>query len=102
MTFLNRRKLNNRRSKWSAMVLVVGFALITVFGSPIHDHDLDSSHVDLDCISCHLVHSSVGLEHDDPDIFAKTQETQPISISTNLQISSSISSVFSRAPPITC
>ena len=84
------------------MLLVICFSVIVLFGSPLHDHDLESSHVDLDCISCHLVHSKVGLEHEEPDVFVETQETQYVSISTTPLITLRIFSVSSRGPPVTC
>ncbi len=102
MPFFNSVKLNLTKSKSAAMVLAICFSIMVLFGSPLHDHDLDSSHVDLDCISCHLVHSNVGLEHDEPDLFVEIQETQYVSISTTTKINFRISSVSSRAPPVLC
>ena len=102
MTIFKSKKLSLAGSKWAAMVLVVCFGIVALSGSPIHDHDLDPSHVDLDCISCHLVHSNVGLEHDGPDLFVETQDTQYVSISTTTKINFRISSVSSRAPPTIC
>ena len=90
------------RSKCTVMVLLICFCVIALFGSPLHAHDLESSHVDLDCISCHLVHSKVGLEHEEPDFFVEIQETQSISISTTPLITLRIFSVSSRGPPVTC
>ena len=102
MTIFKSKKLSLAGSKWAAMVLVVCFGIVALSGSPIHDHDLDSSHVDLDCISCHLVHANVGLENDEPDLFVETPETQYVSISTTTKINFCISSVSSRAPPTIC
>ena len=102
MTILNSRKSSSAKPKWGAMVLVVCFGMIALFGSPIHDHDLDSSHLDLDCISCHLVHSNIGLEHNEPDLFVEAQETQSVSIATTPKFIVGISSVSSRAPPVIC
>ena len=102
MPFLNSVKLNLTKSKSATMVLAVCFSIMVSLGSPLHDHDLDSSHVDLDCISCHLVHSNVGLEHDEPDLFVEIQETQYVSVSTTAKINFRISSVSSRAPPVIC
>ena len=90
------------RSKCTVMVLLICFCVIALFGSPLHAHDLESSHVDLDCISCHLVHSKVGLEHEKPDLFVEIQETQSVSISTTPLITLRIFSVSSRGPPVTC
>ena len=102
MPFFNTIKLKLTKSKSAAMVLAICFGIMVLFGSPLHDHDLDSSHVDLDCISCHLVHANVGLENDEPDLFVETPETQYVSISTNAKINFRISLVSSRAPPTIC
>ena len=102
MPFLNSIKLKLTKSKSATMVLAICFSIMVLFGSPLHDHDLDSSHVDLDCISCHLVHANVGLEQDEPDILVETQEYQSVSVSIIPQINFSISSFSSRAPPIVC
>ena len=102
MTIFKSKKLSLAGSKWAAMVLVVCFGMIALFGSPIHDHDLDSSHLDLDCISCHLVHSKVGLEHEEPSLFVEKQVTLPFSISITYLITLRKLSVSSRGPPVTC
>ncbi len=102
MYFFKTTKLNLAKSKSASMLLAISFSIMVLFGSPLHDHDLDSSHVDLDCISCHLVHSNVGLEHDEPDLFVEIQETQYVSVSTTAKINFRISSVSSRAPPAIC
>ena len=102
MTIFNSGKLNSVKPKWAVMVLVVCFGAVALLGSPLHDHDLDSSHVDLDCISCHLVHSNIGLEHDQPDLFVDTQETQAASIATTTIFLVRTSSISSRAPPVIC
>jgi hypothetical protein len=102
MSFFNSTKLNLTRCKPAAMVLGICFSMMVLFGSPLHDHDLESSHVDLDCISCHLVHAKVGLDHDEPDLFLETQETQFLSITTAPRINFTASSLFPRAPPIIC
>jgi len=92
------------RPKWAVMVLVVCFGAVALLGSPLHDHDLDldPSHVDLDCISCHLVHSNIGLEHDQPYLVVDKQETQAVSIEKTTTFLVRTSSVSSRAPPIIC
>ena len=102
MLFFNSSKLNLTRSKSAAIVLVICFSVIVLFGSPLHAHDLESSHVELDCISCHLVHSKVGLEHEEPNLFVEIQETQSVSISTTPLITLRIFSVSNRGPPVTC
>jgi hypothetical protein len=90
------------KPKWAVMVLVVCFAAVALLGSPLHDHDLESSHVDSDCISCHLVHSNIGLESDQPNLAADTQETQAVSIAKITTFLVHKPSVSSRAPPVIC
>jgi hypothetical protein len=102
MSFLNSHKLNLTRSKSAAMVLAICFSIMVLFGSPLHDHDLESSHVDLDCISCHLVHANVGLDHDEPDLFLEAQKTQFVAIATAPRINHTLFSHSPRAPPIIC
>ena len=102
MSILKSEKLSLAGSKLAAMVLVVCFGMTVLLGSPIHDHDLDPSHVDLDCISCHLVHSNIGLDQDDPDISTFTEETQLVSIATTPSLIADKFSVSSRAPPVIC
>ena len=104
MTGLNSGRFGSVRSKCTVMVLMLCFCAIALFGSPLHDHDLDldSSHVDLDCISCHLVHANIGLDHDEPDLFSVTQKTQLVSLATTPPLIAEKFSVSSRAPPAIC
>ena len=102
MSGFNSGRLHSVRSKCTVMVLLICFCFIALFGSPLHAHDLESSHVDLDCISCHLVHSKVDLEHEESDLFVEIQKTQSVSFSTNPLITLKIFSVSSRGPPVTC
>ena len=102
MPFLNLIKLKLTKSKSATMVLAICFSIMVLFGSPLHDHDFDSSHVDLDCISCHLVHANAGLEPDAPDNLFEMQQYQVVSISIIPQVNFSVSSFSSRAPPIVC
>jgi hypothetical protein len=102
MPFFNSTKLNLTRCEPTAMVLAICFSIMVLFGSPLHNHDLESSHVDLDCISCHLVHVNVGLEHDQQDFFIETQYVQSVAIAKAPAINFTFSSISSRAPPIIC
>ena len=102
MDGLNSVRFGSVRSKCTVMVLVICFSAMVLFGSPLHAHDLESSHVDLDCISCHLVNSKVGLEHEEPDLFVEIQETQSVSISTTPLIIRRTLFVSNRGPPVTC
>jgi len=102
VTFFNLRKSNKARSNWTVWVLAICFSLITLFGSPLHDHDLDSSHVDLDCISCHLVQSNIGLEDDTPNFSLSTQVNHWVAVASIVLFSAAPSSTSSRAPPAFC
>ena len=95
-------KPNIMRYKFGVMALAICFSLIVLFGSPLHDHDLDSSHVDLDCISCHLVQLNIGLGADEPSLPQYTQVTQQIAIPTAISFTLALNSTSSRAPPIFC
>jgi len=99
VTIFNPGKSNSVKPKWAVMVLVV-FGAVALLGSPVHDHDLDSSHVDLDCISCHLVHSNIGLDHQEPDIYVEGQEIRLVKTATTYKLAFDTSSISSRAPPI--
>ena len=90
------------RPKWAVMVLLVCFGAFELLGSPLHDHYIEPSHVDLDCISCHLVNANIGLEHDQPNLVVDTQETQAVSIAKTPTFLVHTSSVSSRAPPVIC
>ena len=102
MPFFNSVKLNLTKSKSATMVLAICFSIMVLFGSPLHDHDLDSSHVDLDCISCHLVQLNLGLEADEPSLSESTQDTQLVTVSTTTSFTVALTSTSSRAPPILC
>ena len=102
MTVFKSKRLSYPGSNWAAMVLVVCFGVVGLLGSPLHDHDLDPSHVDLDCASCYLAYSNIGLEHYEPDLFAEAQETQTVSIEKTTTFLVRKSPVSSRAPPVIC
>ena len=90
------------RSKYRVIALAICFSFIALFGSPLHDHDLDSSHVDLDCIFCHLVQSNIGLEDDGPTLSNSTQVTQWVAVPTTVSFIVALTHTSSRAPPIIC
>ena len=102
MGFSNLKNLNTVCSKLPSLVLAICFSVITLFGSPLHDHDLDSSHVDLDCISCHLVQSNMGLENDDPDLSPLPQTLQKFTVAKAFSVTVDLPSTSSRAPPVIC
>ena len=95
-------KPNIMRYKFGVMALAICFSLIVLFGSPLHDHDLDSSHVDLDCISCHLVQLNIGLKGDEPSLSHSTQVNQRVAVPTTVSLTVKLTSTSSRAPPIIC
>ncbi|MEK9630028.1 MAG: hypothetical protein VW455_13545 [Nitrospinota bacterium] len=99
MANLNHKKTIFMRSKRGILGLVFCFSLITLFGSPLHDHDLDSSHVDLDCISCHLVQSNIGLEGEEPNFSPFAQITQWVSVAATATFTAVHTTASSRAPP---
>ena len=99
---MNQRKSIIMRSKLSVMLLAVCFSLMALFGSPLHDHDLDSSHVDLDCISCHLVQSNIGLENDEPHFSSLVQISQWVSVVKSELLTVALTAAISRAPPAFC
>ena len=84
------------------MVLVVCFGAVALLGSTAHDHDLDPTHMDLDCASCYLAYSNIGLEHHEPDLFAEAQETKAVSIEKTTIFLVHTSFGSSRAPPVIC
>ena len=102
MTVFKSKRLSYRGFNWAAMVLVVCFGVVGLLGCPVHDHDLDPSHVDLDCASCYLAYSNIGLEHHEPDLFAEAQETQAVSIEKTTTFLVHTSFFSSRAPPVIC
>ena len=102
MARFNSGRFDSVRSKYTVMVLLIFFCVIALLGSPLHAHDLESSHVDLDCVPCHLVDSKVGLEHEEPSLFVEKQVTLPFSISITYLITLRKLSVSSRGPPVTC
>ena len=96
------KRLSFAGSNWAAMVLVVCFGMMALFGTPIHDHDFDPSHSDSDCASCYLANANIGLEEvtTDPDFYL--QEVQSVSIETTSLSIIDTPAGTSRAPPIVC
>ena len=102
MTVFKSKRLSYAGSNWAAMVLVICFGVVGLLGSPVHDHDLDPSHADLDCVSCYLAYSNIGLKHHQPNLLFEAQETQAVSIEKTTTFLVRTSSVSSRAPPVIC
>ena len=101
MARFNSGRFDSIGSKFTVLVFLIFFCVIALLGSPLHAHDLESSHDDLDCVPCLLVDSKVSFEHEDPDLFVEIQEIQSVSISKTHLITLSILSVYSRGPPVT-
>ena len=102
MTFISLNKLNKACFKWTILALATSFSLLVLFGTPLHDHDMDPSHLDPDCIPCHLVHSIYALEIDTLELFLPTLGTQSIETISTVWIASAPLTAFSRAPPVIC
>ncbi len=102
VTFLSLNKLNKKRSNWTVLALAVCFSLVALFGSPLHDHDLDPTQFDPTCAPCHLIHSSIGLETDTPDFFVPTKVTQWVPATATVSFISTPLTASSRAPPTFC
>ena len=102
MTVFKSKRLSFAGSNWAAMVLVVCFSMMALFGTPFHDHDFDPSHSDSDCASCYLANANIGLEEvtTDPDLYL--QEVQSVSIETTSLSINDTPAGTSRAPPIIC
>ena len=102
MTVLSTDKISSLSARCSVIVLMLCFSVIALFGSPLHDHDFEPSHVDSDCISCHLVNANIGLEHDAPDPSSNLQVNELVSVATTPTFIADKPSVASRAPPVIC
>ena len=102
MTFFSLSKLNKKRSNWTVLALTVCLNLIALFGSPFHNHDLDSSSLDLDCIACQLVNSNDALGTDTPELSFSTLGTRWIWATATVWIASAPLTASSRAPPVIC
>ena len=96
------KRLSFAGSNWAAMVLVVCFGMMTLIGTPFHDHDFDPSHSDSDCASCYLANANIGLEEVATDPHIYLQEIQSVSIETTSLSITDTPAGTSRAPPIIC
>ena len=101
MKFFNLNKLNKKRN-WTVSALVICFSLTVLFGSFLHDHDLDSSHLDLDCVACYLTQASVGLETDAPELSSNIQASTWTLTVARVSIVLPQLNTSSRAPPVVC
>ena len=102
MSIFKSEKLSFAGSNWAAMVLVVCFGMMALFGTPFHDHDFDPSHSDSDCASCYLASANIGLEEVTADPYFNLQEIQSVSIETTSLSIVDTPAGTSRAPPIIC
>ena len=89
-------------SYWAAIGLVVCFGMMTLIGTPFHDHDFDPSHSDSDCASCYLANANIGLEEVKEDLYFNLREIQSVSIETTYLSIFDLPSITSRAPPVIC
>ena len=102
MTDSKSKSLSFGGSYWAAMVLVVCFGMMTLIGTPFHDHDFDPSHSDSDCVSCYLANSNIGLDEVTPDPDTQLQDTRSVWIETTSLSITDTPAGTSRAPPIIC
>ena len=102
MTVIKSKRLSFVGSNWAAMVLVVCFCMMTLIGTPFHDHDFDPSHSDSDCVSCYLANANIGLDEVTPDHDTRLQDTQSVWIETTSLSITDTPAGTSRAPPIIC
>ncbi len=102
MTASKSKSLSFGGSYWAAMVLVVCFGMMTLIGTPFHDHDFDPSHSDSDCVSCYLANSNIGLDEVTPDSDTQLQVTESVWIETTYLSITDTPAGTSRAPPIIC
>lgn len=94
--------LKNRSSSqpfWSVLLLTVCFGLVALFGTPLHEHNLDPFHVELDCAPCHLLHSGLGLETLSPELPYSVQATSRMVEALTSWIAGASLVHLSRAPP---
>ena len=102
MTVFKLIRLRFAGSNWAAMVLVVCFGMMTLIGTPFHDHDFDPSHSDSDCVSCYLANANIGLDEVAPSPDSYLQEIQSVWIKTTFLSINDTPAGTSRAPPIIC
>ena len=102
MTASKSKRLSFVGPNWAAMVLVVCFGMMTLIGTPFHDHDFDPSHSDSDCVSCYLANANIGLDEVAPGPDSYLQEIQSVWIKTTFLSINDTPAGTSRAPPIIC
>ena len=102
MTVSKSKRLSFVGPNWAAMVLVVCFGMMTLIGTPFHDHDFDPSHSDSDCVSCYLANANIGLDEVTPDPDTQIQDNQSVWIATTSLSITDTPAGTSRAPPIIC
>jgi|Marorgknorr_s2lv_2_1036014.scaffolds.fasta_scaffold76834_1 hypothetical protein len=102
MTVSKLKSLSFGGSYWAAIGLVVCFGMMTLIGTPFHDHDFDPSHSDSDCVSCYLANANIGLDEVAPGPDSYLQEIQSVSIETTSLSITDTPAGTSRAPPIIC
>ena len=102
MTVSKSKSLSFGGSYWAAIGLVVCFGMMTLIGTPFHDHDFDPSHSDSDCVSCYLANSNIGLDEVTLDPDTQLKATESVWIATTYLSITDTPAGTSRAPPIIC
>ena len=102
MTVSKLKSLSFGGSYWAAIGLVVCFGMMTLIGTPFHDHDFDPSHSDSDCVSCYLANANIGFEEVNEDPYFNLREIQSVSIETTYLSNFDLPASTSRAPPVIC
>ena len=102
MTVSKSKSLSFGGSYWAAIGIVVCFGIMTLIGTPFHDHDFDPSHSDSDCVSCYLANANIGLDEVTPDRDTQLQVTESVWIATTYLSITDTPAGKSRAPPIIC
>ena len=102
MTVSKLKSLSFGGSYWAAIGLVVCFGMMTLIGTPFHDHDFDPSHSDSDCASCYLANANIGLEEVKENPYFNLLEIQSVSIETTYLSIFDLPASTSRAPPVIC
>ena len=102
MTVSKLKSLSFGGPYWAAIGLVVCFGMMTLIGTPFHDHDFDPSHSDSDCVSCYLANANIGLDGVTLDPDTQLQDTQSVWLETTSLSTTDTPAGTSRAPPIIC
>ncbi len=79
--------------------LLLGFFLLTGFSSLLHNHEVDVSHLDEDCYSCHWVQSGSTMESESaPTLSAEYSQGHNFEYFL-VRLSQSFIELSGRSPP---